>query len=188
MKDTCSKTKEIVINRKFNACDIEYRIYISRETEFFHIFTCAKHDWKYKKFCLNCEINSIFNVKPLNILYTIEHTFELFWFLWHTSSVSIRHHSNNIHMLFLYMNWYQHVLDEVTKTCYLTTLYNRNQTINMDKRRHCWLSKVSSCKTLFHYGFGMIEYSSVLCKLSKLPGHFANHFLSMMYWHHHELI
>ena len=105
-----------------------------------------------------------------------------------TSSVSMRHHSTNKHLLFLYMNWYQHVFDEVTNTCHLTTLYNKSHTINMDKRIHCWLSKVISCKTVFHCWFGMIEYSSVLCKLSKLPGHFANHFLSIMYFHHYELI
>ena len=63
-----------------------------------------------------------------------------------TSSVSMRHHSTNKHLLFLYMNWYQHVFDEVTNTCHLTTLYNKSHTINMDKRIHCWLSKVISCK------------------------------------------
>ena len=87
-----------------------------------------------------------------------------------TSSVSMSHHSNNIHLLFLYMNWYQHVLDEVTITCYLSTLYNKNNTINMDKRRHCWLSKVSSCKTMFHCWFGMIEYSSCCVNYLNLRG------------------
>ena len=35
LKETCSKTQENVINRKFNAFDIKYGIYFTRESESF---------------------------------------------------------------------------------------------------------------------------------------------------------
>ena len=35
----------------------------------FHIFSKTQQWWKYQKSCLTREINSTFNVKPLNILY-----------------------------------------------------------------------------------------------------------------------
>ena len=35
LKETCSKTQENVINRKFNAFDIKYGINFTRETESF---------------------------------------------------------------------------------------------------------------------------------------------------------
>ena len=48
LKETCSKTKENAINRKFNAFDVEYRIYFIRATGFlqkcFHsCFTFVKY-------------------------------------------------------------------------------------------------------------------------------------------------
>ena len=70
IKHVHAKTKENVINIKFSAFDVEYGIYFT-ETGFFHIFTHTLHSWKYNKImtCLTSEINSKFNVKPLNILY-----------------------------------------------------------------------------------------------------------------------
>ena len=50
-KETCSKSKENVINRKF-------------------IGLTLNMDWFYSKSCLLPEINSTFNVKSLNILHT----------------------------------------------------------------------------------------------------------------------
>ena len=53
LKETCSKTKENVINRKFNEG-----------------ISFTSHSWKYKKnSCRTREIKSIFNVKPLKLLY-----------------------------------------------------------------------------------------------------------------------
>ena len=54
LKETCSITKENAMNR--NVFDIEYEIYFSRETGFF-LFKI---------------LNSIFNIKPMNILYSFK--------------------------------------------------------------------------------------------------------------------
>lgn len=67
LKGTCSKTKEKGINRKISAFDVNYGIYFTRETGYFHIYTRASHLWKFKDLCLTREIHSIFNVK--SILY-----------------------------------------------------------------------------------------------------------------------
>ena len=48
-KKTCSKTKENVINRKFNVLDVEYRIYFTCEKSilvYFHLRLARVKKWK----------------------------------------------------------------------------------------------------------------------------------------------
>lgn len=66
------KTIENIINRKQNDMDDRHGIYVTREAEsFFNISNRASHLWTYQPSCLTREINSItiFNVKPLNIIF-----------------------------------------------------------------------------------------------------------------------
>ena len=60
-----SKTMENIINIKFNFFDIKYGIYFTLETD--SLVLCTHEN--VKNFCFTHEINSIFNMKPLNILY-----------------------------------------------------------------------------------------------------------------------
>ena len=64
--------KKHVINRKFNVTEVEYGIHFDDETGFFkHIQLYFTPKKIFLKSCLIRDMNSIFNVKPLNtyILY-----------------------------------------------------------------------------------------------------------------------
>ena len=86
------------------------------------IFSLVLRTRENKISCLTREINSIIQRQTIEYtLYNWTYFSIVLDFVTQMSEitrcVSMRHHSNNIHLFFLYMNWYQNVLDEVTETC-----------------------------------------------------------------------
>lgn len=61
LKETCSKLKEYVIKRIFTNLTLNMAFIALVRRDFYNSFTSAKS-------CLTFEINTIFNVKSLNII------------------------------------------------------------------------------------------------------------------------